>query len=74
LQDYESGLRSLSGREMFDYQANDIYYSHTNFIIGSKLPASYSFLTTCCVNAYSVAGFDVAGNEVVFFLYMQGAL
>lgn len=64
LQDYESGLRSLTGREMFDYQTNDIYYSHSNFIIGSKLPASYSFLTTCCVNAYSVAGFDVAGNEV----------
>jgi hypothetical protein len=43
MQDYDSGLRSLMGREWFDRQLYDVYYSYNNFIIGSKLPAQYSF-------------------------------
>ena len=42
-QDYDSGLRSLMGREIFDPTAADAVYTYTNFIIGTKLEAQYSF-------------------------------
>ena len=42
-QDTDSGLRTLATRDWSDRQSNDVYYSYNNFIIGTKLPAQYSF-------------------------------
>ena len=44
LQDYDSGLRALIGRERYDFSIFDLFFTHTNFVIGSKLPAYYSFM------------------------------
>ena len=44
VQDYDSGLRALIGRERYDFSIFDLFFTHTNFVIGSKLPAYYSFM------------------------------
>jgi hypothetical protein len=42
-QDNDSGLRTLTGRDWYDRQLYDVFWSYNNFILGSKLPAQYSF-------------------------------
>ena len=73
LKDTGSGLKSMLesslGLDSFgtslDLSNAQSVYSRDNFIIGSKLPAEFTFGTTCCIDQVTLTIYDLANNQQV---------
>jgi hypothetical protein len=65
-QDTDSGLRSLQEMPALEGELTNLaFFSYDNFVIGSRLPATFFVQASCCLPSIALRIDDVAGNEKV---------
>eukprot|EP00094_Tigriopus_californicus_P008614 TCALIF_08302-PA protein Name:"Protein of unknown function" AED:0.09 eAED:0.09 QI:0/0.66/0.25/0.75/1/1/4/91/409 len=63
IEDSQSGLKSIDERPLIVGVSQDAYFSHQNYILGTKLPVEYFFSASCCMETFALKLADVAGNQ-----------
>lgn len=63
IEDSQSGLKSIDESPLIIGVSQDAYFSHQNYILGTKLPVEYFFSASCCMESFALNLVDVAGNR-----------